>query len=1015
MIEHLNIGEPAYGPDSNAGSNAACARAEQRSEGLTRKLSNRVRAGYQTLRRKASSGNQRDRDASAGPVSRRRSDSRTSTATTFVSETDEPVPALPGMLNSSDSAPWDDTSSLVDPVTWEHRTEVDAPRVPEALVAGSSLIKATKKKRQEKIFSLDREGSKVTWQGAVSSKMFYVDDIRSIRSGLDAVSSWKDTVGGEVDAQCCFTVNYAPSQSSKETKTLHLLAPARASRVLWVKTLEALAKHREELMTEIMGSERDFVLRTHWDNEVGKRHDQDCTDTHAGLDLESITKLCRKLQIYCHKTVLESAFHVADIRKVGLLDFEQFRSFVDQIQFRKDIQPIFNRLKVQGINGINKGNFFTFLEIEQGVDILDSEIRKYWEVRFRNLALASNCATTEVGQDQYIDLARFTLFLLRDCHAYGAAPRPKPKLVRPLNEYFISSSHNTYLVGRQIRGVSSVEQYVAALRKGCRSVEIDCWDGENDEPKVTHGYTGTSSISFFDVIHAINKCAFDASSYPLILSLEVHCNAVQQLRMIQIMKEGITQDRLLLLPLAEHMDDLPSPEDLRYKILVKVKASDPHPNLSSQSNSTTISRAPSTHSTNRWPSTSVQSFSGQSTVSSGFTPFTSPGEISTDRSYSPTSEDGDQSEDSSSSPASSERPAGRPKTSKITPELAALGVYLQGYSYRMPTDLNFRKFNHIYSINENTAVDVAKHSEYKVVFEQHNMTNMCRVYPKAARVRSSNFDPSTFWRRGVQMVALNWQTYDIHMQMYQAMFAADTDATGYVLKPEYLRKPRPLTHFFDKRAKLPRHKITFSVKVISGHQLPILSTMGKPDLISPFVRIEMFSAEDRARGIASGHGGEEVSTPNSYHGIGIPFVKKTKVVRDNGFNPQFNDNITLALTTKYPELVFVRFTVCHAGKHPKELATFTAKLDSLQVGYRHLPLYNNNGEELIFSKLFCHFSKERPELIPASLADLQESPGRQKGNTLRRMLFSSERPVCDLQSRLDAQPQINREIRARRS
>ncbi|CAE7285815.1 PIP5K7 [Symbiodinium sp. CCMP2592] len=67
-------------------------------------------------------------------------------------------------------------------------------------------------------------------------------------------------------------------------------------------------------------------------------------------------------------------------------------------------------------------------------------------------------------------------------------------MTQPLSAYFVDTSHNTYLEGNQLSSRSSVLRYVEVLRTGCRSVEVDVWDGSNGEPVVKHGYTVTTEV-----------------------------------------------------------------------------------------------------------------------------------------------------------------------------------------------------------------------------------------------------------------------------------------------------------------------------------------------------------------------------------------------------------------------------------------------------------------------------------------------------------------------------------------
>jgi len=1015
-VDTLNLPDPVISPSMST----ALSSSLPRQNGLTRTISSGKRA-LSRLGRTTSSGTANKRGPSSGPVARRRSDSKTSTTASF--ETSDPVPGLPNSLGPYQDIGSPEDTSFINNLSArsELRAEIEAPAVPDLLLGGVPFKKLTRLGWAPKKLLLDKESGTVSWSGKLGTKKeLSIDNITSIRYGADAASTWRDIAGPDVDPRCCCTITYAPSQSSKGRKTLHLIARAKHLCQLWVGTLEALGKHREEMMSEMTGAERVSALRAHWESELAKSN----VETQD-LDLAAVARLCRKLHVHCPKSVIQDAFNTADARGSGFVNFEQFRAFVDRLRSRVDIKPLFNQLKIGGIDGVSKVDFLSFLQREQGINVEANY--SHWAERFDQLASRSKCSASQYGHGQYMDFNAFSSFITsRECHVYALNEKAPSAFHRPINEYFISTSHNTYLTGRQVNGTSSVEAYVTALRRGCRSVEIDCWNGENNNPRVTHGFTGTTSVPFDEVIRAINRCAFDVSSYPLIISLEVHCNPIQQFRMVEIMKQEIDPGRLLLFPLLDHHHHLPSPEELRYKILVKVKATNAHPVLHSLGEFIPVTRQRSTSSPVRRTVPLYSSHAQQIPAVNDSPNLMSPPESvasPTDHSTTPTSED-DYESDINPIVRTVTDPAGPRKTSKITKELAALGVYMQGYSYRSPADLNFQKFNHIFSINENTAVTVSKHQDSKVPFEKHNTSFMCRIYPRGTRLNSSNFDPNTFWRRGVQMVALNWQTYDIHMQMNQAMFAASNDRTGYVLKPQYLRDPSRFGSAAEQKVKLPHNRINFSVKIISAQQLPLLSIMGKNDLISPFVEVQMFSAEDKARGIAYGHGGEEVSRTNGYHGIGSPLSRRTKTVPENGYNPQFNDVFELSLETKYPELVFVRFVVCAATKNShKELAVFTAKLDSLQRGYRHLPLYNSNGEELIFSTLFCHITKQeplvyhRPEAAPARHSSIRKILSRsntnERGRT-RGQSFADNERLAAQHDRLAAQMNLNREIEAKR-
>lgn len=99
---------------------------------------------------------------------------------------------------------------------------------------------------------------------------------------------------------------------------------------------------------------------------------------------------------------------------------------------------------------------------------------------------------------------------------------------------------------------------------------MDIWDGD-DGPAIFHGHTLTSKIPLADVARAIAKYAFVASPYPVIISAEIHCNVEQQHMVAEVMKREFGE-ALVTSPIddEETFEELPSPERLKYRILLKV-------------------------------------------------------------------------------------------------------------------------------------------------------------------------------------------------------------------------------------------------------------------------------------------------------------------------------------------------------------------------------------------------------------------------------------------------------------
>ncbi|KAJ2977456.1 hypothetical protein NUW58_g7808 [Xylaria curta] len=566
-------------------------------------------------------------------------------------------------------------------------------------------------------------------------------------------------------------------------------------------------------------------------------------------------------------------------------------------------------------------------------------------------------------------------------------------LTKPISNYFIDSSHNTYLTGHQWSGKATAETYKRALLSGCRCVEIDVWDNntapspdkslagsakgiqrldhsrkfstnslhtaaaqvkaivddkivqtrqflgvekvhghspkcskfdvsalssgrENrltlgppitdgrasieqpsggwkpvlpiDEPIVMHGWTFNQPIGFREVCKAIREVAFETTHLPIIVSLEVHALADQQESMARIMKEEWAGLLVEKPHEACPNGQMPRLEELLDKILVKVKKA---------------------------------SLSTENSINS-----LSPEAMNIDDDAASGSED-----DRSTKRAQPKVP--------ICENLSNLAVYTHSEHFVNSDSFTAKSPSHIFSISEKKILSLWE-SKRDELFA-HNRHFFMRAYPQGWRVDSSNPDPSLFWRKGVQMVAMNWQKWDEGMMINKAMFSGEH---GWVLKPTGYRSHG---EGLDDRATRPPYR-TFDliITILAGQHIPLPEGMPRRKLHSlrPLVKCELHVEKAEERSGSPGEGGIKLRP--------IDWKKRTGIGKTD--HPEFdteNGELCFKGIHKVEEaLSFVRFRVEHEQSRIiplKEVPRGWAcvRLDRLAIGHRFIPLLDSDGNE----------------------------------------------------------------------
>ncbi|XP_064623819.1 1-phosphatidylinositol 4,5-bisphosphate phosphodiesterase beta-4-like isoform X4 [Lineus longissimus] len=689
--------------------------------------------------------------------------------------------------------------------------------------------------------------------------------------------------------------------------------------------------------------------------------------------------------------------------------FEKFYELYHKICPRLDIEDLFKELS-GGKSYLTTNQLIDFFNERQRDPRLNEILFPFCDEKRALQIIDTYEMIEEYKSKGWLSTDGFCRYLMSDENAPVFLDRLDiyQDMDQPLSHYYINSSHNTYLIGRQFGGKSSVEMYRQVLLAGCRCVELDCWDGkmEDQEPIITHGKAMCTDILFKDVIYAIRDTAFVTSDFPVILSFENHCSKSQQYKLAKYCEE-IFGDLLLTKPLdtvpLEPNVPLPSPNNLLRKILIKNKRLkpeveiknmemflkglevtndddaeisvdtdpaavvdgedgplnddislppddvawkidyvDPTPVLKEEDNDAhpevilpeenDVAKKMSLKITETKPKPKPVVVQEESEVvdetvkhlprsnprRDKLTSYSDtenhPPQLSVDDENEPTQLSADQEAEL----MSKYKYTGA--TTNIHPLLSSMVNYaqpvkFQGFDVAEERNIHFN----MSSFSESTGLGYLKTSA--IEFVNYNKRQMSRIYPKGARVDSTNYMPQIFWNAGCQMVSLNFQTSDIAMQLNQGKFEYN-GYCGFLLKPDFMRRP---DRTFDPFSESPVDGViaaTCSVEVISGQFL-------SDKKIGTFVEVDMY-------------------------GLPTDTIRKefrTRVVPNNGLNPVYNEEAFVFRKVVLPDLAVLRIAVYE--ETGKLIGQRILPLDGLQAGYRHISLRTEGNFPLSLPTVFC--------------------------------------------------------------
>ncbi|GBP10746.1 1-phosphatidylinositol 4,5-bisphosphate phosphodiesterase [Eumeta japonica] len=159
-----------------------------------------------------------------------------------------------------------------------------------------------------------------------------------------------------------------------------------------------------------------------------------------------------------------------DVMEKEEFTFDKFYALYHKICPRNDIEELFRSITQGKSDRINLEQFINFLNEKQRDPRLNEILYPLYDEKRAAEIITTYEQNDEAKTAKALSKDGLIRYLMSDENAPVFLDRLDNymEMDQPLAHYYINSSHNTYLSGRQFGGKSSVEMYRQVLLAGCR-------------------------------------------------------------------------------------------------------------------------------------------------------------------------------------------------------------------------------------------------------------------------------------------------------------------------------------------------------------------------------------------------------------------------------------------------------------------------------------------------------------------------------------------------------------------